>query len=1172
MPLRRVAARGLLAALVLFGATAVTASAQSVSGAFSGTVVDDTNQVLVGATVTLLDERSSTIVRTLTTGTNGSFVIDAVQPGVYTIKVELDGFRTLERQHIDLPAGERRPLGNLTLSVGGMTETVTAVAEGSFVQTTSSDRSALLSSQQIDQLAVRGRDPISLLKTLPGVAYLSAAESESLGSRFGTGTPNISGTRNEWNTVTVDGLVGNDLGSPNNFASAINFDAIGEVKVQLSNFRAENGRNGGGIVSIVTKSGSHDFHGSLYAYKRDEHLNANNYFNNLNGVPRAPYRYRTEGGTIGGPAILPGLKSQREKLFFFYSYEDSFSSDAQPLRTVTVPTALERTGDFSQSLDSSGKAIVVTDPLTGQPFPGNKIPTARFDQSGLALLNIFPLPNALDRGITKGQYNYVFQESLRVPKHQHVFRVDYKPSDKDSMYVRGMTWYADNQGYAVPAGSSNWGLVQQHYTFTDDSALLNYTHVFKTNLVNEVSVGARQSHEDGPPLSQAGLDRVTRTGSGFVFPGFHPELNPLNMIPMATFGGITNTANITYDGRFPVTGQDTVLNLNEALTYIRGDHVFKLGMYAEYVRNVEGPQATFAGNFDFSRDVNNPMDTGYAYSNALIGSFASYTESTSRPEPDGRGSDIEWFAQDTWRPIKRVTLDYGLRFARYTQYHQADGQVAAFALDRFTPANVPRLYRPALVGGKRVGMDPVSGVVVPAVLIGAIVPGSGDPVNGMVTGTDASYPLGFKDQESILTEPRVGVAWDVDGTGKTAVRANIGLFHNTRARGTENRSAVRDPPVQFNPTIYYSNIASLSPSTASSVFPSTVLGFQKAAETPQLVSYTIGVQRDIGWRTVVDVAYVGNRGSKLLQVENLNTLPFGARFLPQNQDPTNPGKPLPDAFLRPYPGYGDINFYINNGKSQYDALQITANRRFTHGLQFGVAYTYSRSMDNGSTEATPLPIYMNVHDWTWARSAFDQPHMLVVNYTWDLPRASKLLDNAVIRAVFDDWQISGITAFTSGQPQGITLSTVDTVDLLGGGDQADTFTTNTSTRPIVIGNPNLSSGQTPLHWFDTTAFRRPAVGEVQATSPYGNVARDIIRLPGVNNWDMTFFKNIPIGSAARKLQFRWEIYNIFNHTQFSDVDRTARFDAQGNQTNTRFGQVIAARTPRVMQGSVRFTF
>jgi len=1173
MPLRRFRARSPLFALICLWATCAAVSAQSVSGALTGTVVDDTNQVLVGATVTILDEKSNTTIRTLTTGSNGGFVFDAIQPGIYTIKVELDGFRTLQRQHIDLPTGERRSLGNLGLSVGGMTETVTAVAEGSFVQTTSSDRSALLSSKQIDQLAVRGRDVISLLKTLPGVSYLSATESESLGSRFGTDTPNISGTRKEWNTVTVDGLVGNDLGTPSNFASSINFDAIGEVKVQLGNFRAENGRNGGGIVSIVTKSGAHDFHGSLYGYKRDESLNANNYFNNQNGVKKPPYRYSTEGFSLGGPAIIPGINSRRDKLFFFYSFENSYATDAQPLRQVTVPTALERQGDFSQSVDSSGKAIIVNDPLTGQPFPGNKIPAGRFDQSGLALLNIFPLPNALDRGITKGQYNYLFQESLKVPKHQHVGRVDYKPNDKDSLYVRAMTWYADNQGYAVPAGASNWGLMQQHYTFTDKSALANYTRVFTTNVVNEVSIGARQSTEAGPPLNDQALDRVTRTGAGFTFPQFHPEINPLNIIPMATFGGITSPANITYDGRFPVTGQDTVLNLNEAMTYVRGDHVFKVGMYAEFVRNVEGPQGTFAGSFDFGRDVNNPLDTGYAYSNALIGDFLSYTESTSRPLPDGRGSDVEWFAQDTWRPIKTLTLDYGLRFARYTQYHQAGGDAAAFALDRFNAAKTPRLYQPTLVNGKRAGIDPTTGAVVPAVLIGAIVPGSGDPVNGMVVGTDTSYPVGFKNQEKILTEPRIGFAWDVKGTGKTAVRGNIGLFHNTRARGTENRTAVRDPPVQFNPTIYYSNIASLTSTSGSAIFPSAVLGFEKDTQTPQLVSFTLGVQRDIGWRTVVDVAYVGNRGRNLLQLQNINTVPFGARFLPQNQDPTQAGKALPDNFFRPYPGYGDINFYVNNGRSQYDALQVTANRRFTHGLQFGLAYTYSRSMDNGSAEATALPIYLNVHDWTWARSTFDQPHVLVINYTWDLPRASRLWDNAVIRAVFDDWQISGITAFTSGTPAGITLATVDTIDFTGGGDQAGTTPTNSAARPIVIGNPTLPGGQqNPLHWFDTSAFRRPAVGELQATTPYGNVARDIVRLPGVNNSDVTFFKNVPMGGADRRLQLRWEIYNIFNHTQFSDVDRTARFDAQGNQTNARFGQVIAARQPRVMQGSIRFLF
>ena len=307
---------------------AATAAAQSVSGSVSGTVIDQSNQVIPGATVTLLDELTGTS-RTTQTNQTGAFVLSSVQPGRYTVRIEISGFSTFERKNINLPANERLSLGTVTMAIGALTETVTTLAEGSFVQTASSERSALITSTQLEMVAVRGRDVMSLLRVLPGVAY--QGESEAPGGSFGTTSPNISGNRNSWNTVTVDGLVGNDLGSPQIFSGTVNFDAISEVKVQLNNYQAENGRNGGAMVSIVTKSGSKDYRGTGYLYKRHEKLNANDFFNNRNGIAKPLYRYTTEGATLGGP--VPG--GWRDKLFFFYSFENWDTQVPQPVRTVT---------------------------------------------------------------------------------------------------------------------------------------------------------------------------------------------------------------------------------------------------------------------------------------------------------------------------------------------------------------------------------------------------------------------------------------------------------------------------------------------------------------------------------------------------------------------------------------------------------------------------------------------------------------------------------------------------------------------------------------------------------------------------------------------------------------------------------------------------------------------
>jgi hypothetical protein len=1151
--------------------------AQTVTGTISGTVVDPSGQVVPGTTVTLINERTGD-ARTLVTNDTGDFTFTAVRPGTYTIKVAQAGFRLFERTGNVLPANEHLAVGKLIMSLGELTETVTTSAVGSAVQVSSSEHSALLTAKQMEMISARGRDVTSLLRLLPGVSYTN--DSETLGQGFGSSTPNIQGTRNTWNTLTVDGLPGNDLGSPQIFSSSINFDAISEVKVLLNNYQAESGSNAGAIVNAITKSGTRDFHGSAYWYKRHEQFNANNFFNNINNVSKPVYRYSTLGFTLGGPAYIPKFFNRnKEKLFFFYSFERWQTKNPQALRQVTTPTARERRGDFSESLDQDAQQILVRDPLLPgrcQPtpanpdpninyqaacFPGHIIPADRFNRNGLALLNIFPLPNFLDRSITKGNYNYIFQESLDVPKRQHVLRVDYRPSDKDSIYVRGMTWFADNKGYAVPAGSSNWGLVRQHYTFTDDGVLGNYTRIINPAVVNEFSLGLRHSVEAGPPLSQQELDRVIRSKVGFLLGQFTPGINPLNIIPQASFGGVPGAAAISYDGRFPLRGADTFITINDVISMNRGSHSYKAGFYADRTRNYEGETATFAGNFNFGRDVNNPLDTGYAYANALLGNFQSYVESTSRPSAEGRGTVLEWFVQDTWKTTPKLTLDYGLRFAWYTPWRQNRGRAAAFALERFDPAKVAPLFRPVLVDGQRRAVNPVTGEIAPAVFVGALVPGVGDPVNGMVVATDKTYPAGFKIQQGVQWEPRIGFAYDLTGNGTTAIRGSFGVFHNTRPSGNFNWTASRNPPIQFNPRIFYGNIDTLLASTGV-LFPSDVLAFEKNAVTPSIYNFSLGIQRDIGFATILEVAYVGSLGRHLQQSRNLNTIPYGARFLPENIDPTRPTTPtptaLPDEFMRPYPGYGSITYQENASTSSYHALQVAANRRFTRGLQFGLAYTWSKAMNYTDTDGGGVALYRPVRVWNYGAAGFDQTHVLVINYTWDLPSASRLWNHAVAHYLFDNWQVSGIAAFVSGTPAGVGFSTTDTTDITGGGDGA---------RVVVTGRATLPRSQRNVNrWFDPTVFARPAKGD------FGNAPRNIFRQPGVNNWDVSFFKNIRVKSETRALQLRWEIYNVFNHTQFSGVDNGARFNINGDQVNRRFGAVTSARSPRVMQASLRFTF
>ncbi|MCU0246494.1 MAG: hypothetical protein MUC42_07960, partial [Bryobacter sp.] len=308
--------------------------------------------------------------------------------------------------------------------------------------------------------------------------------------------------------------------------------------------------------------------------------------------------------------------------------------------------------------------------------------------------------------------------------------------------------------------------------------------------------------------------------------------------------------------------------------------------------------------------------------------------------------------------------------------------------------------------------------------------------------------------------------------------------------------------------------------------------------------------------TVLDVGYVANLGRNLMWQRNLNAIPFGANFLPQNQDPSAPGSPYPQAMLRPLRGYNNINFREWASSSNYHSMQVQANRRFSRGVQFVASWTWSKSLDYNSNDTDAVSPLVDVRVWNYGLSGYDRTHVVKLSGVWDLPKSS--VQNPVAKQVINGWQLSGIVTFASGAPLGLGYSTTVPIDITG--------SPTDGARIVLTGEPSIpKSERTRTRYFDTSVVRLPAVGTV------GNAARTNLRGPGINNWDLALFKNFMIREPLR-FQFRWETYNTWNHTQFSGVDTTARFDPQGNQVNARLGELTSARAARIMQFALRFYF
>ena len=1133
--------RALMLAVLLAGAM----MAQTVTGSITGTVKDPTDLAVNGAQVTLVQEATGSRLEAATAGL-GVFYFGSLAPGAYTVAVESAGFKRYERKGIMLSAAETLPVGEIRLEVGSTTETITVEARGAAVQTASSERSGVVTTDQFDALLNRSRNITGLLELLPGVVDAQAAR-ENLARNW---VIHVQGNRRGTNNFTLDGVSMNTVGIQANTPVSISQDAVAEVKVLLSNYQAEYGRLSGANIVLISKSGTREFHGLASYFKRHEQFNANAFFNNRTGSAKPRYRYNTWNYNVGGPLYIPDkFNRNRDKIFFFWSQEFWPIRVPGARREATVPTDLERQGDFSRTVDLNQRLIAVKDPTTGVAFPGNRIPASRLNASGQALLNVFPKPNFSDLGISGGRYNFVTQPESEQPQRTSTLKIDLPINPRNPVSF-SITRASDV--LRGPASGANWPQYSVDEKDVGTAAAARYTRIVTPSLINELNFGFNRQVVSQAPLAPEDLARNQRSTAGFTLPQLYPASNPLGYLPNATFGGVQSPLTLNIEGRTPKVAFKEYASIADTLTKTHGAHTFKAGIYADRLWNNSRIASNFNGTFDFGRNANNPLDTGYAYANAVLGIYSTYSEASTQPYTHERERGVEWFVQDSWKLTRRLNIDYGVRFSLVKAPWERDNFLSSFDLSTYNSSQRVRLIQPGRSGTRRAGIHPVTGEIYPEVLIGAVAPNTGDRFNGIVLAGRNGAPPALMADPGLAADPRFGFAFDPFGKGTTAIRGGFGMFHN---RQDSPKASSTQAPLIDNTTIYYSTFNDLA-SAGRWAFPQALDAVDPAGGRPLVMNFNLSVQQNVGWGTVVDAGYSGSLARHLLQVRNLNAIPYGTNFNPANADPTNPAVPLSAAFLRPLPGYNDIGLQEYATSSNYHSLQVSASRRYARGFQMGLSWTWSKSMDYGSADGDVIASFVPIRIWNYGLSTFDRTHVFKLNYLWDTPKTP--FQNPVLKMALNSWQVSGVTSFISGPPATIGFSTVRATDFSGSPTEG--------VRIVVTDNPVLPKGErTFSRFFRTDVFQPPKVGTI------GNAARSILRGPGINNWDIAVFKNFPIRERLR-FQFRSEMYNAFNHAQFASFDGSARFDDAGRQINARFGEMRSTRAARIIQLALRLYF
>jgi Carboxypeptidase regulatory-like domain len=1155
-----------------------------------GTVTDPSGSVIPNVAVTLTNTDTG-VSHVIPTNDAGQYVAVDLQIGHYKAKAEAKGFKAAEQKGIVLTVGDRIRV-DFQMQMGAAQETVTVEANAVQVQTDSGERSNLITDQQMSQIAVAGRSIYQLAALTPGASSQIGAGGMNSGEVNtpvgGDASVEFNGMRQNHNIYLLDGGEDDDRGGAGGMSIAPSTDAVAEFRALTSNYSADYGLSSAGTMTMVLKSGTSQIHASAWEFNRNDFFDAQNYF-----VPNQELRLNVYGFNVGGPVTLGHFyNSDKKKTFFFYNMEwrpliqggatnqtvpgtATYGGNLSSLLTLPTPnpifvptycgpgtTAGPCTGSNAQVAASTLFANCPNGApppgiTSGGQFPGNSIPACMINPNAAALLKagIFPADNAV---ASNGSPEFKGGANADTNLREEIVRIDHNFSSKFSVFGHFISEQV-SQGFANSQWSGdNVPTVGDTFGNPSYSAVVHTTYTISPTLVNEVAFNYNGNRINIVPYAASGLTSLTLpSGYDSTNSRLFTGPNNLDRIPNIDFSGASG-AQFEISS-WPWHNKADDYQIRDDVSWTHGAHQFKFGGSWALYKKVQDLFGETQGGFSFNgtytagpTGVCNPkVDTcGNSFADFLLGAPNSYQELAVQDHGDWNNVSWAAYAQDNWRVNRRLTLNLGLRWDGVPHTYEANDRMGNFYPSLYNAADAAVFgTNNAICGGpfnSATGANPGCTAASPGLGTSpnSILAGVPLYLNGIGIPGQDGVPKGLVNNHWAAFGPRLGFAYDVTGAGKTVIRGGFGIMYE-RIQGNDMYNA--GPNIPFSLQVNLNGVTMENPGIALATGTTAVQPINAASITgldvsdyklPVSYQWSIGVQRQLGTKSVLTASYVGNQGRHQNDYRNVN-LPSES-YLPNLID----NAPYQTAPGLPYPGFNSIILSENEANTHYNSLQVDLNSELGHGLTLRAFYTLSRAVDptTAGSGGGDLGNVSNPYaGWLYDEgpSGYDRTNVAVVDFIYDIP-LFRHSENHLLKSTVGGWEVSGIVTMESGLPINIGIS----------GGQGTNGVPNGVNRPDLTGT--LTTPHLVDEWFDPSAFSLPALGD------WGTFPHNGLRGPGRDNWNVSLFKSFTLSeSRGSRLELRLETFNTWNHTQFNAVDT--------NLGDSRFGQVTSAFDPRILQ-------